>query len=80
MTKYCFSLENSDGRSECDRADLPSLEAARLESVRYLVDRLKGREQDLWSSRCWRLTTADEQGLTLFCIEVCATNAPAVSR
>lgn len=80
MAKYYFSLEDRNVHTDVRAAELQDLDAARRESVLYLAALLKEKDQEFWAEQNWRLIAADERGLTLFRIEICVTDAPAVSR
>lgn len=75
-----FYFHSEDGRRFPDEVgtDLADVDAVRVEAVRVMADILKGNAEEFWNTRAWRLTVADENGLTLLMLDVSATLAPAL--
>jgi hypothetical protein len=79
VRRYYFHTENGQSQRDRDGVDLPGLDAARHEAVRALCDILKERSGQFWAEGVFRMIVADDDGLTLFMVEVTAVSAPAVS-
>ena len=79
MSRFYFHTE--DGRIQRDRegVELADLHAARFEAIRALGEILKERADEFWADGVLRMTVADDDGLTLFLVEVTATVAPAAA-
>lgn len=77
MTRYLFSIDDGLSASEDVEIELDGLSAARETARRFLGHCLAFGPTDFWECGEWRLTVADESHLTLFMIDVVATEAPA---
>jgi hypothetical protein len=75
-----FYFHTEDGKPLRDRhgVDLPDMDAARRAATHAFCEILKDND-DFWADGAFRMTVADEAGLTLFVLEVTATMAAAVS-
>ncbi len=80
MSRYFFNTQ--DGVVVDDRvgAECADLAAVRGQAVRRAAAMLNEQAEAFWQDPYWKLSVADERGLTLFCIEISATLAPAVRR
>lgn len=76
MTRYLFNLDGPSA-SEDVEIELDGLPEAREMARRFLGQCLAFGPADFWDRGEWRLTVADESHLTVFMIDVVATDAPA---
>ena len=69
-----------DGAKAIDSqdAECAGLDEARGEALRRLRQMLQDEQEAFWRDRYWKMSVADEHGLTLFCIELSATLAPVM--
>ena len=77
MPRFFFSLDDGGATLDAEGADLPTVEAARAEAIRFLGHALADQPDAFWSRGEWKLTVADDHGLTLFIVEVIAAESPA---
>jgi hypothetical protein len=77
VPNYFFHTE--DGRRLCDEdgTELPGIEAAKIEAVRFLCERLHDDPAELWDSGAWRVLVQDDRMTTLFIIDVSVITAAA---
>ncbi|MFL5298526.1 MAG: DUF6894 family protein [Phenylobacterium sp.] len=79
MPRFYFHTEDGHALRDREGVSLPDVAAARQEAVRALGEILKERSEDFWSDGLLRMSVTDQAGLTLFVVEVSATDAPALS-
>jgi hypothetical protein len=77
MPRFFFTLEDGGAMCGAEGADLPTIEAARAEAIRFLGQALADQPGAFWGRGEWKLTVADDGGLILFMVEVIASEAPA---
>jgi hypothetical protein len=77
MPRFFFTLDDGGAMRGAEGADLPTIEAVRAEAIRFLGHALADQPDAFWSRGEWKLTVADDGGLTLFMVEVIASEAPA---
>ena len=58
---------------------LPSDDAARLEAVRVLGELLREQPELFWAHECFRVTVTDDDGLTLFVLDLGVVTAAAAA-
>ena len=77
MPRFHFHVH--DGRSTLDTegSELPSLDHARLEAVRFAGKLMDEEARRIADGEDWHLEVADETGLVLFRLDILATTAPA---
>jgi len=60
--------------------DLPDHNAARIESARLMAELLRDKAGEFWNERSMKLIVTDKGGLILLVLDLCAIEAPAISR
>ena len=78
--RYFFN--EFDGAYKADDAglELPSLDDARLEAVRYAGEVMRDHPTLIWKGDDFRVEVTDESQLMLFTVIVVAVDAPAGGR
>jgi hypothetical protein len=74
-----FHFHLHDGlidRDEIGR-ELPTLEAARREAVKYLADYMTDNQASLWADGAMRLEVESGNGMSLFTLHLVHIDAPA---
>ncbi|WP_458094246.1 DUF6894 family protein [Roseomonas sp. WA12] len=79
MPRYFFHVHDVQSSPDTEGIDLPSVTAAQVEAVRFSGEVLRGSAETFWNAGQWTLEVTDSAGLTLFILQVLATEAP-VSR
>lgn len=76
MGHYFFNLV--DGGRERDETglDLPDIEAARMEAVRYAGDLIRSEPGTLWAKGQWRVEVTDDRGVLICTVITLAIDAP----
>jgi len=79
MPRYFF--HNEDGRCYPDATgvELPDMAAVRHTALQVLTEMMDLHEKDVWDTGAWRVTVADEAGLTLYVVDLAITGSAAVS-
>ena len=72
MPRYFFHTEDGERLCDPEGTELPDIEAAKVEAVRYLAQRLDNDPDELWRTGNWRIIVQDESALTLFIVDVTA--------
>jgi hypothetical protein len=80
MAMPVFQFHLSDGAAPADPVgvEYADVAAAQAAGVKYLGQLLSDHGDQFWRSGDWQLVVSDESGLTLFTVQVLATQAPAV--
>jgi hypothetical protein len=78
MPRYYFHVDDGHSILDHEGTEFPGLKAARIEAVRLAGAILSERAETFWNDEPWSLRVTDKAGLTLFALEVIATEAPAV--
>lgn len=78
MARFFFHLADGVSTPDQEGFELPDLEASRGAALHLLAQSLIDRPGDFWARREWLLTVADEAGLTLYTVQVFASDAPSV--
>jgi len=76
MPRFYF---HTDDARDVDGAELPSAEAARIEAVKVLAEMVREDPGGFWRNQSFRLTLADDRGMTLAILELGAVLSPAVT-
>ncbi|MEI9889968.1 MAG: hypothetical protein WDN45_04395 [Caulobacteraceae bacterium] len=80
MPRYFFNVQDGVAVDDREGAECVDLGDARGEAVRRVAAMLGERTDEFWRDAYWKLSVADERGLTLFSIEISASLAPVVKR
>jgi hypothetical protein len=78
MPRYYFHLTSGHENLDKEGLDLASLPMARCRAVTMIAEVLCGSPESYWEHECYRVTVADETGLTLFSVEMNSTDSPAM--
>jgi hypothetical protein len=79
MPIYNFRVSGLDRSDETISLDLPHLNIAKCEAVRFTGEALCDEADAFWDRAEWCLTVTDETGLALFQLLLLGTEAPAVT-
>ena len=80
VSEFLITAHRGGNRFPSEQVDLPDLDAARREAVRYAGELLGDEDADFAVSEDWTITVADRTGLTLFTVTMLWTGAPALKR
>jgi hypothetical protein len=78
LHRFHFNVEDGLSTLDTDGVELPSIHAARIEAIRLTGEILRDNPQEFWDRPAWQMFVTDEAGLTLFSVQVLATDAPAL--
>ncbi|MDP8994433.1 MAG: hypothetical protein M3N07_05535 [Pseudomonadota bacterium] len=78
MHRFYFNIEDGASLADTEGAELPDVQAARLEAVRLTGQILKDQPELLWERRDFEMHVTNEERLVLFTIQVLATDAPVL--
>jgi hypothetical protein len=78
MPRYYFHVDDGHSTLDDEGTEFPGLKAARIAAVRLAGAILGERAEAFWDEEQWSLRVTDDAGLTLFSLEVVATQAPAL--
>lgn len=65
-------------KHDLEGVDLPSVAAAKRQAVKLAAQLICEEAENLWDTGDWRLTVANESGLTMFQLEMFGTDAPSI--
>jgi len=80
MPRFYFHTEDGRCLRDEDGTDLTDVHAARNEAVTILAEVLKEDPEEFWRDRSFKLTVTDDEGLTLYILDVSAVASAAVER
>jgi hypothetical protein len=69
---------NIEGDPNPVRIDLPSVNAAKCEALRYASKTVCDNPEQFWSTRDFQMTVTDGSGLALFALTISGIEAPAI--
>lgn len=74
-----FFFHRTDGGIDPDQegTEMPDLDAARIEAVRFAADSVKESPELVWSGSTFRIEVSDETGMLLSTVIVLEIEAPA---
>lgn len=78
MPTYFFHTENGHHHADPDGSEMSDVEAAKSAAVQILSEMLRGAACSFWETEALRLIVTDDQGLTLFRLELCAVVDPSL--
>lgn len=78
MSTYYFHLENGDETRDDVGTDLATLHDARCYAVQMIAEVLCNEPERYWKHEEYRVTVSDENGLTLFIVEMVSTDAASL--
>ena len=78
MPRFYFHTEDGQPQRDREGLELPDVASARREATLAVGDLLRERADELWRDGILRVCVTDDEGLTLFFIDVSATASPAV--
>jgi hypothetical protein len=77
LPRYHFIVHDGSNLDDPDGTELPDLETARSEAVRLVGGLLSDASSNFWSTQEWHVEVRDDSGLSLFRVDVTASDAPA---
>jgi hypothetical protein len=77
MARYFFNEFDGQYKTDDRGLDLPTLEKARLEAVRYAGEAMRDQPELAWKGEEFRVEVTDEKQLVLFTVIVIGVDAPA---
>lgn len=75
MPRFHF---NTQGQRDEDGQILPSLEVAKCEAIKLAGRIICENAERFWAEEEWVMTVTDETGLSLFQLQIIATEAPVI--
>ena len=78
LPRYYFNIDDGSGIEDKVRMDLPSLAEAKCEAVSYAGRLICDHAGKFWNSGDWTMTVTNENGLSLFTLQLVGTEAPAI--
>jgi len=78
MPRYFFNVRDGQSHPDPDGIELPDLQAAKHEAIRYAGHLLSDEADSFWEGEEWSMSATNESGLLLFQLTFFATKAPAV--
>lgn len=78
MSRFFFHLSSTFDVPDNEGVELDSLEDARCYAVKMIAEVLCTSPERYWEAETYRVTAADERGLTLFTVEIVSTDAAAI--
>ena len=78
MSRFHFHLTNTKDWHDEEGTELATLHDARCYAVKMMAEVLCTSPERYWESDVYRVTVADDQGLTLFQVEIVSTDAAAI--
>jgi hypothetical protein len=76
MPKYYFQVDDGASDPGGDGIELADLKAAKCEAVKYAGRLICDAHTSFWHMDDWRLTVANEDGLTLFTLIFASVDSP----
>jgi hypothetical protein len=77
VRRYFFHTQDGRAFHDTEGTSLPSDEAARIEAARVMGQLLNEHPAGIWRDEEFRMTVTDEQGATLYVLDVAALRSPA---
>ncbi len=65
MPRYFFHRTDGDFDPDREGTELPDLDAARLEAIKYAAETVKDSPDQVWSSTPFRIEVSDDTGMLL---------------
>lgn len=78
MPKYVFSLANDHDGWDGEAKELADVQAAKCVAIKMIADTLCSHPQTFWDAESHQVTVSDENGLTLFMVDLLTTTSPAI--
>lgn len=79
MPRYYFHTKDGRCILDAEGSELADLRAARIEAIKVLSELLHESPEEFWETRSFSVTVSDKDRLTLFEVDVCATDAPGAA-
>lgn len=78
MARYYFNIDDGSGLENTLGMELSSLAAAKCEAVSYAGRLICDHAGEFWNSGDWSMTVTDGKGLSLFSLQLVATESPSI--
>jgi hypothetical protein len=77
MPRFHFNVEDGRHYPDQDGLELAGQAAARDEALRAIGELVAAKPEDFWRDGFFRMTVTDDDGLTLFILDLSAVISPA---
>jgi hypothetical protein len=77
MKRYFFHTADGSRERDSDGMLLVSLDAARVQAIRFAGEVLSTEPEVLWDGKDFRIEVTDDKDMLLFTVVTLAINAPA---
>jgi hypothetical protein len=77
MPNYHFNISD-DASPDPDGIEIANLATAKCEAIQMAGRIICDAARDFWDRAEWTMTVTDDQGLTLFTLQIVGTEAPSV--
>ncbi|WP_428977746.1 DUF6894 family protein [Lichenibacterium minor] len=77
MPRFFFHRTDGDFDPDREGTELPDLNAARLEAIRYAAATVKDHPIEVWSGTTFRIEVSDDTGMLLSTVIILEIEAPA---
>jgi hypothetical protein len=78
MPRYHFHVVDGRDYTDLQGTELPDLDAARAEALRFTGALLSDGDKGFWDGAEWSMRVTDHEDLTLFELRFLATDAPSI--
>ncbi|MFL6762449.1 MAG: DUF6894 family protein [Sphingomicrobium sp.] len=78
MARYYFNIDDGAGIEDTVGMELSSLAEAKCEAVSYAGRLICDHAGRFWNSGDWNMTVTNENGLSLFSLQLVGTESPAI--
>ena len=78
MPRYFFHRTDGGFDPDTEGTELPDMEVARVEAVRYAAGTMRDRPDYVWDGKDFRIEMTDEAGILLCTVVVLGIDAPAM--
>ena len=78
MPRYFFHVHDGTSSPDLDGLDLCDVRTSQREAISFTSELMRHNLDEFLEGKDWRVDVADADGLTLFQVEVCVTDAPAI--
>lgn len=79
MPRYFFHVHDGVDFEDLQGSELPGIDAARKEAVRFSAALLADHSTAFWNTGTWEMRVTDETRRVLFLLKFQATDAPALA-
>ena len=77
MPRFFFHRADGGFDSDNEGTELPNLDTARTEAVRYAAELVRDRPDYVWNGKDFRVEVSDDTGMLLCTVAILGFDAPA---